>query len=357
MTDTHFIDPRGNPAPPVARPGSRLTRDWEAVDRLRQLCRFGCMYDVERWIAEGRPLQVDVADMPRRGRRRQTALEVALEAGNQALVLLLLVNGYDPNQEEGSPLDQALSDRRWDLLDLLLDWGADPKDVDLETLLGTYRTSLIERFRSLGVNLTADHAMASALGYHTSNKPLFGFARRHRADDPSIQRELNTALRHHAGEGNEKGVMLCLWAGADPHAFAPSLRYDIRPIGDDDEEEDDSSGVSAVWQACCSGQHEILRRLEPDPELDDFDSLYYAARNSATMRILMDIAPPRRPGAVICSLIRDVSWRSSLAWGYYGTGHYETVRAIETLFEGGIRWHVAEGEEAAAVRATLDQAP
>lgn len=174
-----------------------------------------------------------------------------------------------------------------------------------------------------------------------------------RTDDASIQRELNIALRHHAGEGNEKGVMLCLWAGADPHASAPSLRYDVRAIGDDDEEEDDSSGVSAVWQACCSGQHEVLRRLVPDPQLDDFDSLYYVASNSATMRILMDIAPPRRSGAVICSLINDVSWRSSLTWNYYGSGHYETVRALETLFEGGIRWHVAEGEEAAAVRSTL----
>lgn len=62
-----------------------------------------------------------VADMPRRGSRRQTALEIALEAGSQALVLLLLINGYDPNQEEESPLDQALSGRRWDLVDLLLD--------------------------------------------------------------------------------------------------------------------------------------------------------------------------------------------------------------------------------------------
>lgn len=182
MTDTLFIDPRGAPTPLGARPGPRLTCDWEELDRLHQLCRSGHLYDIQRWIAEGRPLQVAVADMPHRGRRRQTALEIGLEAGNQALVLVLLVNGYDPNQEEGSPLDQALSDRRWDLVDLLLDWGADPKDVDLETLFGTYQTSLIERFRSLGVNLTADHAMAAALGYHTSNKPLFGFARRHRAD-------------------------------------------------------------------------------------------------------------------------------------------------------------------------------
>ena len=31
----------------------------------------------------------------------------------------------------------------------------------------------------------------------------------------------------YAGEGGEKGVMLCLWAGADPHAPVPSLRWGL----------------------------------------------------------------------------------------------------------------------------------
>jgi hypothetical protein len=51
-----------------------------------------------------------------------------------------------------------------------------------------------------------------------SNKPLFGFAKRHRETDPRMQVELNIALDHHAHEGNLKGVHLYLWAGADPHA-------------------------------------------------------------------------------------------------------------------------------------------
>src|SRR5207249_4660549 len=46
-------------------------------------------------------------------------------------------------------------------------------------------------------------------------------------------KELNIALVHHADEGNEKGVQHCLWAGADPHAPAPSLRFP------DDSDEDD----------------------------------------------------------------------------------------------------------------------
>jgi hypothetical protein len=72
--------------------------------------------------------------------------------------------------------------------------------------------------------LTAGHELASALGYHTSNKPLFGWVKHHR-DDPKIQKELDIALAHHAREENEKGVQLSLWTGANPHAVVPNLRY------------------------------------------------------------------------------------------------------------------------------------
>ena len=103
-----------------------------------------------------------------------------------------------------------LRNRRWDLLDLLLEWGADPKSVSVGDLFDSYNSKLFERFRELSVDLTAGHELAYALGYHTSNKPLFGYVKHHR-DDPKIQKELDIALAHHAKEENEKGVQLCLW--------------------------------------------------------------------------------------------------------------------------------------------------
>ena len=199
---------------------------------LHRVCREGRLYDVEEWIRAGRPLQV-VRDATVKGRRLASALEIALEARHHALALLPLCNGYDPNLEPSSPLDLALRARRWDLLDLLLEWGADPHRVCLTDLFDTYRSELFERFFALGVELTANHELAAALAYHSGNKPLFGFAKRHREQDGKFQKELNIALVHHADEGNEKGVQLCLWAGADPHAPAPSLRFP------DDSDEDD----------------------------------------------------------------------------------------------------------------------
>ena len=75
----------------------------------------------------------------------------------------MLCNGYDPNLEPDSPLNLLLRARRWDLLDLLLEWGADPHRVRLTDLFGSYSTDLYERFFSLGVDLTANHELAEAL--------------------------------------------------------------------------------------------------------------------------------------------------------------------------------------------------
>jgi ankyrin repeat protein len=139
----------------------RATANPKELTDLHILCREGRLYDVEGWIQAGRPLQI-AEGAPISRRRVTTALEIALENENHAIVLVLLCNGYDPNLEPSCPLDLALRARRWDLLDLLLDWGADPHQVDLEELFGTYNSSLFERFRTLGVDLTSGNALAHA---------------------------------------------------------------------------------------------------------------------------------------------------------------------------------------------------
>lgn len=133
LTMTVFIDPRADPKLAATNVGPRTTNDPEALAELYQLCRAGRLYDIERWIKQGQPLQL--ADgITVKGRRLTSALEIALDDGNHALVLLLLCNGYDPNLEPRSPLDLALRARRWDLLDLLLESGADPLRVNLGDL-------------------------------------------------------------------------------------------------------------------------------------------------------------------------------------------------------------------------------
>lgn len=342
-----FVDPRSCPSP-ASKPHREPTADPEALSELLQLCRDGRLYDIEQWIRDGRSLQADPEVAPRQ-RRAASALKIALEDGNQALALLLLCNGYDPNLEPTSPLDLALSERRWDLLDLLLDWGADPHQADPDEVFGTYRSDLFRRFRDMGVDLTADHALAEALAYHTSNKPLFGFAKREAETDPRVQRELTIALAHHASEGNAKGVALCLWAGADPHAPVPSLRFAFGHLEDDDDE-DGFQGFTAVREACSYGDGKILERLGPDPALDDFDDLYLAASSPEVIRLLAQRALPTNVGSIICR---------RLAWGFFDHGRerWRTVDVLKCVFEVGGRWHAATKDSIAAVRQELIRVP
>src|SRR6267378_2950512 len=249
MTD--FVDPRQHPEPPV-RVSRQPTAHGEELRELVPLCRAGRVYEVERWIHEGRPIQAVTYKTPKKP-AVETPLRAAVRTNHRDLVLLLLCNGYRLDLEPqgwDSALNVALGNRAFDLLELLLKWGADPKDVDLGTLFDTYKSDLFARFQDFGIDLTRGHALAQALADHTSNRPLFGFAKRHRESNPKMQTELNIALVHHVSEENEKGVQLCLWAGANPHTPALDLRYCRSSARDDDEEAEDAElGTSAIEEA------------------------------------------------------------------------------------------------------------
>jgi hypothetical protein len=101
--------------------------------------------------------------------------------------------------------------------------------------------------------------MGSILGHGTRNRPLLGFAKRYRAEDPRIQRELNIALGCHVRAGNERGVNLCLWAGADPHAPAPNPERNLSDDADPDDGEERFIGFSAIEEAASEGHLAILK--------------------------------------------------------------------------------------------------
>jgi hypothetical protein len=99
--------------------------------------------------------------------------------------------------------------------------------------------------------------------------------------------------------------MLSLWAGADPHAPAMSLRY--ANLTDDGEGDDGDRFLSftAIHEACSNGDAQILERLGPDPSRDDFDELFAVARTGAIVKVLARRGLPRDVGKVICS---QISW-------------------------------------------------
>ena len=348
QTTPAFIDPRTHPQSPGRPPGGVLTMSEGDLDDLHRLCRAGRLYEVEAWIKAGRPLQPK-AQEGGRGRRCPTALEIALETGQYSLALLLLSNGYNLDLEAGSPFSVALKVRRWDLVDLLWTWGADPKRVDPSMLFETYNSTLFERFYAAGADLAQGHELAGALGNHTSIRPLFGFAKRHRSTDPRIQMELNIALAQHVEEENVKGVHLCLWAGADPHSPAPHLRStaDLDATeGEDAEGEDRFIGWSAVERAVIFGKREVLPALKLDPARDNFDELYRSARDAHMVDALAAIAPPGNVGSIVQSQCRYLDSR----WPF--RNHYP-IAVLEEVFKTGARWTDSPADEIAYIRRDL----
>lgn len=318
-----------------------LAQSPEDVRAFHQMCREGRLYEVERWIAEGKPFQVAPQATPK-NTRPKTALQIALETGQHSLVVVLLSKGYQVELERYSPLDLALQARRWDLFDLLLEWGADLRSADVYTVLNTYNVELYERFRAAGYTLTERHEMASILGHGTSNRPLLGFMKRYRGEDRKIQHELDIALGYHVREGNEKGVNLCLWAGADAHAPTPDPDSDLSQNADTEEGEELFTGWSAIERAASEGHLTILKRLGPDPTRDNFDNLYRYAKNGSVIAFLATIKPPKDLTSILsCHL----QWMGiSFPWAIRtGTG------TIEALLSCRVQWEEANPERVADI--------
>jgi|CXWL01.1.fsa_nt_gi hypothetical protein len=324
-----------------------LAGSLEELKPLHQLCRDGRLYDVERWIAEGKPLQVSPEAL-RKGTRPKTALQIAIETGQHSLIELLLRTGYRLDLERYTPLDLALKLRRWDLFDLLLRWGAALKSVDVYTVLETYNVELYERFRASGYDLTARHEMGSILGHGTSNRPLLGFMKRHRTEDPKIQQELNIALSCHARNGNEKGINLCLWAGADPHAPAPDPQWGDSSDTDTEEGDERFLGWTAIEEAAREGHLTILKRLGPDPQRDNFDDLYQYTKHGFIVTFLATIQSPKDLTAILSSHLRWVA--SPLPW--------ETragTSIIEAILDCKVLWRESDQKRLTEIRKFLLQ--
>ncbi len=308
----------------------RTTNQVEDLEELHLLCKHGKLYDVDIWIAQGFPLQlkneVNVHNT------YKSALGIALETGQHSLTLLLLRNGYDPNQEHTSPFDIAIRKRRKDLVDLLFEFQANPHRVSFWALFESYEQELFKRFLAAGVDLTDGHILGECLGSHTSNKPLFGFVKKHIPEYPKFQVEIDIALTEHTRYGNAKGVLLCLWAGANPYTAAPDLRF--RRDNEEDLEEDE--GTTSLEYAALYDNLEALKAFKPDPSKIDFDCLYRYARTDAIVEFLAEICPPRDLTNILLTQLAFFS-----------------CRRMEAFLKCGVRWEHAEPKALADIRRYL----
>lgn len=304
-----FVDPRSDPKPPSAL--TRLpARHGEELRDLVQLCTAGRIYEVERWIRDGRPIQAETYKRPRKT-PVVSPLRAAIRRRHRDLVLLLLCNGYRLDLERddwNSVLDETLKVRDYGILDLLLQWGADPIQVQTYHVLETYKSDLIDRFWQAGLDYTKDRELVGHLA-HTVNKPLHGWLRRNRADQ-RLQDALDVALLEAVTEDEELPLRLLLWAGADPHRKVPMAR-DLDHADAWSEEAIFSSAEAAI----VFGQQRLfdLLRIESMPALETQAA---HAHDAWTLKKLVALRPPDDWSAVIVAFIARFAsrYRPGASW-------------------------------------------
>jgi hypothetical protein len=284
-TSEDFVDPRADPRPPFGGPTRQPAEDAADVADLSRLCAAGRIYEVERWIHDGRPIHA-LSYRPRGGQKRiKSPLEIAIETKQHDLAVLLLCNGFPPDGDGESLLIRTLEERQFEFFELLLSWGADPLLVDPSTVLDTYDADLYERFWQLGLDLTSNHSLARVLARKSSNQPAYGWARRHR-EEPRVARQLAIALLEAVVENRERAVGLLMWAGADPRKPVPDLRFSREEVDADDD------WSTAMVYAVMYGHGHLLKSLKPHPERDDFDKLWSWVCDEAALDYLAKRGKP-----------------------------------------------------------------
>lgn len=231
--------------------------------QLIALCRAGKLYEVEKWINEGRSL--DTSSATRRGRQR-SLIEIAVEAGFHSMVELLAKHESDESSKNAA-LGQAASSRRLDLVELLLQHGADINSVGLADVLLDWEPKMIRFFLDHGADPIRGRPFAVAFGarIRTALRAFLECKESHPELAPQLQEQLDCALRYFCAEGDLKWVSLLMWAGGDPRSRGPSLEKDYT--------EDPECHTSGLEEACRSENAEVLKKLKPDPSRDNLPVL------------------------------------------------------------------------------------
>jgi hypothetical protein len=244
-------------------PGSRKAKSLDEIKPLIDMCRAGKLFAVQEWIAERKP--VNPPPFPRRSNHARAPLDIAVESGFHSLVEVLLKGGaaIDLDGWNGT-MARALRARRFDIIQLLVEHGYDPKQIDMKDVFNTWDPAMMEYFIDKGADVETGNPLAWA--FCNRIRTALRVFKHYREQFTSFPEQANIALRYHCKEGNLKWVSLMLWAGAD--AYAPGVS------SHDEERDSDYEGLSALGYAVLYQRFDIFKlkqvKLDPShPHIED----------------------------------------------------------------------------------------
>jgi hypothetical protein len=322
---------------------------------LVRLCRQGRLHEIERWINDGKSLEIPAKTT--RGRQR-SLLQIAVETGFHSLVDLITKHEASQSAKDAA-LGDAVSSRRLDLVELLLANGADTKSVPLADVLLTWEPTLIRFFLDHGADPVEGWPFAEAFGarVRTALRPLVEYKRAHPELAAALQEQLDCALRHFCGEGDLKWVSLLMWAGGDPRSRGPCLERNYT--------DDPGCYTSGLEEACRSENLDVLKRLKPDPARDTLTELLDRAAiwgRKATLEYLLEMGANPNDKAnggssALDTVLRHLSFVGFDPYNRKGLKlKYEVSRSLDcvrVLLAHGAIWNPEEAYELNSLRRTL----
>jgi hypothetical protein len=262
-------EPRRAAKPRTARP--KPPRD-EQAEQLLRLCREGRLFELQEWVAAGKPLT-----MPAHYRR--TPLRVALDTGFHSLIEFLL-----QHEDDQSTKDEVLRNACWtnqlSVMQLALKYGASISVVSFEDVIKTWDREVVRMFLGRGADPVTNAPFARAFKARVKSAlGSFLDCTRARPDlAEALQQQADMALRQACQNEDLKWVSLLMWLGANPRT--KGLATD--DLESPDAQDDPEYQQSALQIACQSRKPEILKRLKPDPATDDLGELMRAAASFIT---------------------------------------------------------------------------
>jgi hypothetical protein len=223
--------------------------------------RAGRLYEIEKWIALGKSLKVEPNS-------RKKPLQVSIESGFHSLVELLL--RHESSQEmKNQALSLALSEKRLDLIQLMVNYGAEIRATPFVDVLRLWEPTIIQFFLDNGADVVTGYPFTIAFKekIRTALRPFVEFRKTHSELAAALQDQLDRALRHFAYEGDLKWINLLFWAGADPRSCGPVL----------DNDDDPECFTTAIKEACYKGNLDALKKFKVDPLKDNLTELLACA--------------------------------------------------------------------------------
>ena len=333
----------------------KRAKTYEEIKPLIDLCNAGKLFDVQAWIAAGKPVNLPLPSDQRA--RKKPPLQIAIEKGFHSLVQVLLEGGAEIEYSSyENALLQALGKRRLDLIQLLVQHGADVRSVEMTSVFDSWDPAIMEYFIEHGADVETENPLAFALSYRI--RTVLGVFKRHKDRFPSFQEQANIALRHHCKEGNLKWVSLLLWVGADPYAKGPDS-----PEAELDPDED----ICALEYAALYKHFEIfkLKQIKIAPEHPIAQELLRNACRAENADFLIDLikkgfnpaGQQDRGSSLIQTCIRCLTWSWDRFWLDRGRDRdidssrsRETIKMIHILAQHGCKWMPGDSYEINDVR-------